>query len=160
MRKIKAQKLSVDAFNRFGSFTDLLHPEGHDLGGFYPDRVLFPVKFNAPVGFSPLVVHKRDAMVVDSVEYHDHTGEIILPLDTDIVIHVAPASNKLIPEKTEAFIVPKGTLVRLNAGVYHLCPFSIEKETGHVLIALPERTYKTDCVVSAYQENEQLEITL
>ena len=160
MRKIKAQKLSLETFNQYGSFTDLFNPVGLDLGGFYPDRISLPVKFGASVCFSPLVVHKKDVMIVDTVEYHDHTGEIILPLDTDIVIHVAPASNKTVPEKTEAFIIPTGTLVRLNAGVYHLCPFSIEKDVGHVLIALPERTYKTDCVVLPYKEEEKIEIVL
>ena len=160
MRKIKAQKMTAANFSAYGSFTDLLNPQGICLGDFYPDRLLEPAKTALPMAFSPLIVRKPERMLIHTVEYHNYTGEILLPLDTDVVIHVAPASNVLVPEKTEAFIVPKGTIVRFNAGVYHYCPYSIEKDEGRVLIVLPERTYMNDCCVFEYEEKDCMEIVL
>ena len=139
MRKIKAQKITAENFKPYGTFSDILNPSGYSLGNFYADRLLEPAKTALPLAFSSLTVHKKNAMVIDTVEYHNYTGEILMPLDTDVVIHVAPPSKTLIPEKT---------------------PFSIEKEKGSVLIVLPERTYLNDCTVFKYDEKDQIEITL
>ncbi|MCH3917253.1 MAG: DUF4867 family protein [Spirochaetia bacterium] len=159
MKKIKAKKLSVEGFSNFGSYYNLIDVQGNNLGDFFPDHILNPTE-GTVTGFSALKVYKKEKMIIEAVEFHNHTGEIILPLDSDIVIHVAPPNIKPILNQTEAFIVPKGTIVRLNVGVFHLAPFSIEKETGHVMIALPERTYINDCTVITYDENSKIEITL
>lgn len=160
MRTIKCKELTKENFSDFGSFYNLIEVEGKNLGDFYHDHVKNPVSSSLPMTYSSLIVHKEDRMIVDTVEYHNYTGEILLPLDTDVVIHVSPASNKIHPEATQAFIVRKGTVVRLDVGVFHLAPFSIEKEEGHVMIALPERTYFNDCVVLEYDEKDKIEIVL
>ena len=156
--KIKAQQLSMEAFAPFGSYTDICHPAGHSLGVFYPDRLLMDVSGNMPIGFSPLSVDKPAEYVVTAVEYHNTTAEGILPLDADVVIHVAPASNAPVPEKTEAFIVPKGTLVKLNAGVWHMCALPVDKSHVNILIVLPQRTYMNDCVVVQYTPEQYIHI--
>ena len=77
-----------------------------------------------------------------------------------MVIHVAPAGKEPVPELTEAFLVPKGTMVCLNTGVWHLSAIPVNKEVAHVLIVLPERIYNNDCVVVPYPEENQIEIVL
>ena len=48
---------------------------------------------------------------------------MILPLNDDMILHVAPASaGTPVPELTKAFIVPKGTLVKINTAIWHLAP--------------------------------------
>ena len=64
------------------------------------------------------------------------------------------------PEKTEAFLVPKGTFVKLNIGVWHLAALPVHKKAAKVLIVLPERTYATDCIVEQYDEKDQMELVL
>jgi ureidoglycolate lyase len=112
------------------------------------------------MAFSTLLAKKAEKIVVSVVEYHNTTGEVILPVDGDVVIHVAPASKQPVPEKTEAFIVPKGTLVKLNTGVWHKAPTAINNDIVHLMIALPERTYVNDCTVIEYKEEDQIEIEL
>lgn len=160
MQAIAVKKLNEKSFKGFGSFYDILNPTGHNLGDFYHDHVLFPVMGGQTVGFSSLLCHPHDEMVVSTVEYHNFTAEILLPLDGDVVIHVAPPSKEPVPHLTEAFLVPKGTLVKLHIGVWHLAPFTTGKEATHVLIALPERTYMHDCVVVEYPEEQQITIKL
>ncbi len=158
MYKIKVQKLTTEAFAPFGNFTNILEPKGNCLGTFYNDQVIFPVSGNMPMAFSPLIISKETPMIVDKAEYHNTTGECMICIDDDIVYHVAPPTKDPVPELTQAFLIPKGTLVHINTGVWHLGPYPVNKEKAHVLIVLPERIYKNDCVVVDYDDQNKVEI--
>ena len=163
MRTIKAVPITVENFRPYGSFASMVKPEGNcfpgDDSSFYPDHVKLAVSGEHNIAFSPLVSKKLDRFIVTKAEYHSHTGEGIFFIDDDAVIHVAPPSNHVIvPQKTEAFIVPKGTLVQLNVGVWHLSPAPVHNDIMHILIILPERVYANDCVVCDYPESEYIEI--
>jgi len=160
MRTIHAQKLSKEAFSPYGQYYDLMSPEGYNLDGFFPDRVLMPFSGGIPVGFSPLITEKPAEYIIEKSEYHNYAQEGILPIDSDILVYVAPASNKPVPELTEAFLVPKGTFIALRTGVWHMGPFPVEKEKAHILITLPERTYMNDCHVVEYSQDDQIKIEL
>ena len=158
MRTIQALPLSVEDFREYGEFYDLLDPKGHHMGTFYHDHVLSAVSGNAPIAYSAYVVEKPEKMIVKEAEYHNDTSEIILPLDGDIITYVAAPSKELEPENTVAFRIPKGTIVRLNAGVWHKDSFAVDCDQVHTLIVLPERTYMRDCVVLPYGEENWIEI--
>jgi len=160
MRTIQAKPITQEAFAPYGAFASILEPTGFELGGFYRDQVLYPTSGRMPVAFSPLAVPKPEKMIVSMAEYHNYTPEIVLPMDDDAVIYVAPASKAPVPELTEAFLVPKGTVVRLNVGVWHLVAMPVNNPVLHVLIALPERTYLNDCTVVTYDRKAQIEIVL
>ncbi|MDF2613332.1 MAG: ureidoglycolate hydrolase [Clostridia bacterium] len=160
MRKIKAKPITRENFTPYGSFYSITEPTGHNLGAFYHDHVLFPVSGHMPIAFSALVSEKPEKMVVTAAEYHNTTAEGVLPIDDDVILHVAPPSNKPVPELTEAFIVPKGTMVKLNTGVWHLAALPIHQDKVHVLIVLPERIYFNDCTVVEYAPEDQIEIAL
>ena len=161
MRQIKIEKLTAEAFKPFGHYYDMLNPEGYALEGtlhkFYPDRVWDA--YTGHVGFSPIAVRKPEKYTVDAVEYHTTTSEIIMPINGDMILHVAPASNGVpVPELTKVFIVPKGTMVQMNPGVWHLCPLPVEVDELHALIVLAECTYANDCTVVNLTEDQQFEI--
>ena len=160
MYKIKAKPINAADFRPYGDFTEILDPKGFDLGGFYRDQVTMNIAGGMQVAFSPLVVTKPEKYIVTAAEYHNTTQEGILCLDDDVILHVAPASKEPVPQLTEAFIVPKGTLVCLRLGTWHLSAMPLNKETAHVLIVLPERIYKNDCIVVDYPEEEQVEIEI
>ena len=164
MRTIKAIPITAENFRPYGTFASMLDPKGNCFPGdatFYPDQVELNVQGGRPITFSPLTVKKPERMIVSQAEYHNYTGEGIFVIDDDAVIHVAPPSNHVIvPEKTEAFLVPKGTLVKLNTGVWHLAALPVHNELLHVMIILPERVYANDCVVCDYPEDRQVEIVL
>lgn len=109
---------------------------------------------------SPFITRKEEKMIVTAAEYHNTTCEGVLPLDDDAILHVAPASKDPVPELTEAFYIPKGTFVKLNVGVWHLAAFPVNNDVMHIMITLPERIYKTDCVVVDYKEEDYIEIEM
>jgi ureidoglycolate lyase len=112
--------------------------------------------------FSTCRVEPRE-LVVDVTEYHTAAGEGILPLDNDVLIHVAPATaaDAGVPlDKIVVFRVPQGTMVVLRPGVWHHAPFSPNDKPANVLIVLPERTYANDCKVFQLEEPDKIAIDM
>ena len=100
-------------------------------------------------------------MIITQQEYHNTTWEMILPLDDDMILHCAPASaGTPVGHLSQAFIVPKGTLVKMNTAIWHLAPLPASKESLTAMIILPECTYGLDCTVVDLPEDQQFEIVL
>ena len=161
MKTIKAEPITHENFAPFGQFYSILNPEGYALCGelhkFYPDRLTADSSHR--VGYSPITVKKPEKMIITQQEYHTTTWEMIMPLDDDMILHCAPASaGAIVTDYAKAFIVPKGTLVKMNAAVWHLAPLPADKEQLTALIILPECTYANDCTVADLKPEEQFEI--
>ena len=160
MRQIKAEKITVEGFAPFGSFCTMTEPTGYGLSGevhtFYPDRVTGSVVGN--IAFSPIVVKKND-MIIKQVEYHTSSWEGVLPINDDMIIQVAPASGGTpVPELAKAFLVPKGTMVKINAAIWHFLPNPANEDTLYAMIVLPECTYARDCPVVDLKEEDWYQI--
>lgn len=163
MKQVKVQPLTRDAFAPFGEFYNMASPDGYALSGaihkFYPDRLTTTCR--GRLAFSPLVVRKPDHMIITQQEYHTSTEELILPLDDDMILHVAPASGgQVVTDYAKAFLVPKNTLVKLKAAIWHLAPLPAAKDQLTALIILPECTYANDCPVVDLSPDEQFEIVI
>ena len=163
MRTIKAEPLTREAYAPFGTYYSFTEPEGYSLNGelhrFFPDRV--SESYTTRAGFSPILVKKPEKMVITQVEYHTTTPEIIMPLNDDMIIHVAPASGGTpVPELTHAFIVPQHTLVKINTAIWHLAPLPVHVDELAAMIVLTECTYANDCTVVDLGAEEYFEIEL
>ena len=166
MRSVAMEELSVEKFLPFGSYAKLIDPKAERLGSspieFFPDILQQSLGGTTDLSFSVCRVTKKD-LVIDNTEYHNYTGEGILPLDNDVLIYVAPATppNTDVPlDKIKVFRVPKGTMVVLRPGVWHYAPFAINDSPVNVLIVLPERTYVNDCVIIEIPEADQIAIDI
>jgi ureidoglycolate lyase len=163
MKKAQIKELTKESFAKYGSFANMINPDTEKLGAepveFYRDMVPLDLGQRTSAMFSVCRVCERPP-IIDVTEYHNLTGEGVLPLDADALIHVAPAGVEGPPplDKVEVFRVPKGTFVSLNPGVWHHAPFAHNADVANVLIVLPERTYATDCHVSELEPAEQIEI--
>lgn len=161
MREIKAEKLSLQSYHPFGEFADLLEPEGEFIGSgevlFYRDMVSVYTG-SVMTAFSIVQTANREMIPVEA-EQHKAGTEILLPLDDDIVIFVAPASDGYYPAgKEKAFIVPKGMMVTIKPGVWHKAPFPVNKEKANTLVILPEREYALDCIVEKIGEDQRFRV--
>lgn len=164
MRTIRIEELGAEAFLPFGFYAGLINPDTELIGAppieFYRDMVQMDLEGAGIVSFSTCRVEPREP-VVTVTEYHTGTGEGILPLDRDVLIHVGPATPPGAPaplERFRVFRVPRGTMVCLRPGVWHHAPYAIGDGPANVLIALPERTYANDCTVVELGEDERLRI--
>ena len=161
MKTIKAIPLTHEEFAPFGQFYNMGEPDGYALCGeihkFFPDRLT--ANSNHTIAFSPIVVKKPEKMIITQQEYHTTTWEIIMPLDDDMIVHCAPASaGTPVTDWVKAFIVPKNTMIKMNAAIWHLAPLPVNNESLTALIVLPECTYANDLVVADLKPEEQFEI--
>ncbi len=161
MKTIKVEKLTHEAFAPFGQFYEMGTPDGHALCGelhrFFPDRLVADSTHR--VGYSPIMVKKPEKMVITQQEYHTTTWEMIFPLNDDMILHVAPASaGTPVTHLAKAFLVPKNTLIKMNAAIWHLAPLPANVEELSAMIILPECTYANDCTVVDLKAEEQFEI--
>ncbi len=159
MRTIPVKELTLEDFRWYGSFCNLLDMSplrsGEERSNeFYPDLVQVLGHSGLPASASVARVAPCEP-VVNFCEFHNHTGEGILPIDGDCVIYVAKAGRGVDPKSIEAFRVPKGTFVSLLPGTVHGRQFACGGAPVHVLILLPERTYKNDCEFAVLKEEEQ-----
>lgn len=158
MKTVQPEPLTLEAFAPFGTYSSLTEPSGPRFGAppieFYRDAVQLELMGRNP-SFSSCRVERRD-FVIDVLEYHSQTGEGILPLDADVLLHLVPATGGDVPDmdSLRVFRVPHGTFVAIRPGIWHHGPFALEG-VAHVLIVLPERTYKNDCVVVPLQPAQQ-----
>lgn len=163
MRKIKAEPLTKEAFAPYGTFTNVADPSGYRIGSdvhdFYRDSAVYYAEPGLPMGLSPLTV-KEHGRKVDAVEWHNNACEAMMPVNDDAIMHVSLASGDFDPSTTKAFIVPKGTIIAMNPGVYHLMPLPVKEAELHALIILPERAYVKDFYLKELSEDEQFEIEL
>ncbi len=163
MRKVQAKPITNENFAPYGQFYTMDDPKGYALRGelhaFYPDRINADSAHR--VGYSPIVVNKPDKMIITQQEYHTTTWEMILPMNDDMILHCAPASaGTPVGDLAEAFIVPKNTLVKMNAAIWHLAPLPASKAQLNAMIILPECTYANDCTVVDLPADQQFEIVL
>lgn len=162
MREITAKMISIENFAPYGSFYDMCNPTGYALEGeihqFYPDRLTGTSV--GSIAFSPIAVNKDDR-VIKAAEYHTTTWEGIVPLNDDCIIHVAPASGgDPVPELAEAFIIPQGCMVKINAAIWHLAPLPVNEDTLNAMIILPECTYANDCTVVDMERKDWFKINV
>lgn len=161
MRQVKVETLTTEAFAPFGQFYTMDQPRGYALCGelhqFFPDRLIADSTHR--VGYSPILVKKPEKMLITQQEYHTTTWEMILPLNDDMILHVAPASaGTPVTDLAKAFLVPRNTLIKMNAAIWHLAPLPANEDELAAMIILPECTYINDCTVVDLKPEEQFEV--
>jgi ureidoglycolate lyase len=164
MREIAWKKLDAAGFAKYGTFTTMIDPVAPKLGAepieFFRDMAQAGLGAVPTASYGVCRVLKRP-FVMDVSEYHDTCCETVLPLDGDVLMHVAPA----VPEKefpfaqAEVFLVPRGTLVVLRPGVWHHAPYAWKCDRVNCLVALPERTYVNDCKVFSFPADRVTRVT-
>ena len=163
MRTVNVEELSVEEFLPFGFYANMIDPDSEKLGEspieFFRDMVQQDLGGVGIASFSTCRMEKRD-LVINVSECHNTTAEGSMPLDNDVLIHVAPAgATDAVPvDKIRVFRVPQGTMVVLRPGVWHHAAFTANDEPVNVLIVLPERAYIKDCVVVELAEPDQVRI--
>lgn len=162
MKTIKVKKLTLESFKKFGTFVDMLHPEGEKIGEapieFFRDMIQLKSIHSNSVSFSICRVTKREP-IIEVSEFHSYCSEGTLPLDGDIIVHVGPAvpGEEVPVDKIEAFLVPKGTFLSFEPGVWHHAAYARGCDSVNVLTVLPERTYANDCKVDELKEKIKIE---
>ena len=166
MKTIIAKPLTQKAFKKYGTFENLLDNASLSESsvipaGFFADVITLEFGRGNPPTVSVCDAHKQPEMLVNFMEAHQYTCEGLLPLDGDVVIFVgamsweAPTSDAL-----EAFIVPKGTFIKINPLILHGKQYPLSENEVHVLCLLPQRTFYNDMIALPLAQADQIRIQL
>jgi ureidoglycolate lyase len=164
MKQISVKELSNDNFKIYGSFSNLINPDAPKLGPGLVEcyRDIERVELGQTSVASFTVLHVVDKpKVIQKLEYHNNSGEALLPLDGDGLLTLAPATRpNEAPQldQIEVFRIPRGTMVTIRPGVWHHVPFISGCDVLNILVVLPERTYATDLYFTYFSEDEYLEV--
>ncbi len=168
MRELRYRRLDPAAFAPYGSYAGMIEPEGDGRKAprigqppieFFRDVIQSGIGGDTTVSFGVCRVSRRPP-VIDASEFHDGSCEALMPIDGDVLVHVAPAvpGDRFPAEQAEVFLVPKGTMVVLRPGVWHHGPFALGAERVSCLVALPERLYARDCKSVTVPEEDRIRV--
>lgn len=143
VRKLKVQELTKKAFAGCGQVVEI--PADHTEGGW--DELPFPIKLDAEAGFMPTegeiqilaVTVAERPLVVNLLERHRGTHEMVIPLGVSIWLPVAPPSEgeaKPDLDTVAVFEVQPHQAVICKPGAWHFAPFTTELGTTASLLAL------------------------
>jgi ureidoglycolate lyase len=163
MKTIHPEPLALESFRPFGQYANLFEPDGDFLGAapieFFADILQVELGGDTRPSFGLCRCSPRE-FVIDVVEHHNRTCELMLPLDQDVLVQLAPPNAADAPDfdRFRVFRVPKGTAIVLRPGVWHHGPFATAKTPANILILLPERTYRNDATTYPFAEEEKIRI--
>lgn len=162
MRKIlKALNLDPSAFEPFGQAVALpakMHEETDELVQHW--RELAEVSFPKKTEVSIFQIKKRKPLL-EEMERHIATPEFLIPLDSDIILALAPNEilTEIPVEKVSAFLVRQGEAVIINPGIWHSLPFPLEENVRYLSLA-KKNTYKADYYQNLLEGGGEVEIYL
>jgi ureidoglycolate hydrolase len=149
--EIQLKKITKSNFEHYGSYFD---ENGTDPT--YSDKYfdwwnavgIIQIEGRSSLG---IVRPKSNPFFSEQVfEQHNNTPEVLIPLDEDVIILLGKASafDTAVPSKDsfEAFLVPKGTAVSLNPGVWHHAPM-VMSQYSRVMVLFKENTSFEDSIV-------------
>jgi hypothetical protein len=97
VKTIKVQALTEKAFAFYGSFQDMLRPQGPHLGKepctFFRDMAVQSLGLYTRVAFSVTRIIPAELLVRES-EFHNQCEEMLMPIDGDILIHLGQAGRE------------------------------------------------------------------
>jgi ureidoglycolate lyase len=164
MSTIKAQPLSQEAFQKYGVYQNLLDTESLAKKsilppfGFFPDMITLDFDLRTLPTVSVCHVTKSEKNIISFLEAHQHTCEGLLPIDGDVIIFVGAAfgdASTFSVDQLEAFIIPRGTFVKLNSLVLHGTQYPVSDAEAHILCMLPARTFKNDMLAKMIKDDDK-----
>ena len=166
MKKLIAKPLTKENFQKYGEFQNLLDDESLAKKsifpqGFFADVIKLDFGTTTLPTISVCQVKKQEKNVIRMLEAHKYTCEGLLPLDADVIIFVGRPlpGRKFSVDTVEAFVVPKGTFVRLDPLILHGTQFPVDADTAHIVCMLPGRTFMNDMMAEFLPEEDQAVVT-
>ena len=163
MKTIKARHVSPEIMQGFGKaiyVTPELKPDAQtDIQTFYGQIAIMESSDAVQIG---ICVAKNREYVVDELEQHNQTSELLFAAKGDFVTAVTSSKEvdgKLFPdmEKVIAVRVNQGEGVFFNEDIWHWTPFAITP-TCDVLVIFKKETPANDFISYKLEEKIKMEL--
>lgn len=140
MNRINYRRLDADNFGRYGSVARL--PGGPPLAAdetfeYWSDAGRFEVGGETEIGYC--TVKRRSAPIVDWMEQHVRTPEVLIPIDNSFVLPVMSEDGAV-----EAFAAEPGEAVVIGTGVWHSACLPLGGDKATYFVIFRRRTPQED----------------
>lgn len=150
MKKTKVKSLKNDNFKKYGQLISESKnsPDVENELINYWDSVS---ELDLAEGLNTGIVEgKSNNKVVDGVEKHTGSPEIIVALSNDFIILLGSSEDKNKVEY-EAFLVSQGEAIVLNENIWHSVPLAVN-QSCRCLIIFKKDTFSNDLVLNDLSE--------
>ena len=143
--KIKAQNLSPETFAPFGKMIDRpdKNPDGSGPGWNWWGGTALMAGDDRPFEIGYLDLSPAD-LRFDWAERHMRSPELLVPVDSDILVYVGPPDFPDEParlpsqERFQVFRVRPGQAALLDPGVWHGAPLAVDQKARVVVLLLKD----------------------
>ncbi len=106
-----------------------------------------------------ICAYARRPLLVDQLECHRETQELLCAIDDDFIMPVAPAGGKggtPDAERMLAILVKRGQGVIFGRGVWHWVPYPLGKEESFALVGFARGTAARDMTVCRLERTVEM----
>jgi len=151
---IEIQPLTIEKFKRYGQV--VMPPEtaeptiANDDLTYWKQQALVKIKGDIEIGVLKV---KKHEMMFNEMEKHNETPEMLIGLDGDFVVPVAPPSEDIPSlEQIEAFHVKHGQAIIMDTDCWHGGPKPLDKNEVTILVIFKDNTSQNDLVLKELRE--------
>jgi len=157
MKKVFAEHVTPDGFKKFGKviavFPDRAPDAQSEIQTYYGQLAIMQCTDSIQLG---ICVAKKRENIVEELEQHVESPELLAALRGDFLVPVAPSitvDGKAVPdvEHAVAFRVNQGEGILFDVGVWHWTPYPVG-ESCDVLVGFKTDTPKNDFIASGLKE--------
>jgi len=162
MHKVKVEELTKEAFAPYGIVVEM--PEGAKKESAVED--LWPGLVKWELDHETLeIAHgvcKKRPLVVEGLERHNTTYELLVPIKSDLIVPVASEDDREnkdaqpLARNVRGFLVKVGQAVFYDKGVWHLSPYPVEDE-GPFFVVFKHKTAPDNIIMKELDEEVELE---
>lgn len=141
-RVISAEDLTLEAFAPFGRVIQTpAQPPTRSGPGWQAWYGYAALECDQPLIFGSVVTEFRD-VVVEVMERHTHTFELLYPHDHELIQPLAPPAELDDPEARpsaeaiRAFLIPAGSAIVMHPGTWHSPAFPLSRDCTYTFAAL------------------------
>lgn len=160
MVELRPVELTDESFKDYGHVISNGHgnPMGDNEEFIYWGK-LSQLKINGTASTGVLIGHKREP-VIDKLERHVNTPEVLVALDGESVVCVAkpsPVGTDII-EGMQVFYVKQGEAFAMYEGTWHWIPIPVNSEDCKFLVVFASGTEENDLEVKDLSEEIKISI--
>lgn len=137
MRKsTKPLSITKENFAPFGLYWNL-RQEIRLSGENYEERITEDAPVYQPMRFGMTICKNGSSFVVDSMERHNTTEEVLFPADKPIVLSVADSDPAAEPKAGDivSFLLQPGDVVSIKKGIWHDACHAVEGNAFYYFMA-------------------------
>ena len=151
---IQIKSLTVEMFKRYGQVVkppETAEPTiATDDLTYWKQQATIRIDGDVEVGILKV---KKHEMLFDQMEKHNETPEMLVALDADFIVPVAPPSEDIPSvEQIEVFHVKHGQAIIMDTACWHGGPNPLDKNEVTILVIFKDNTSQNDLVIKELSE--------